>query len=202
LFRGNTEGLKEESASDRFLKKLRRQKWVVYCKEPFGGAQQVYAYLSRYTHRVAISNHRLVSCRNGQVTFKARDNNSPGKHRRVTLPAEEFIRRFLLHVLPSGFVKIRHYGLLAPCNAKTKLEMARTLLRQKEPTDENHPANAKPQKKKATSSPTWQDLLFQLTGWNLKICPHCKKGSLIRKPLSIASTTTPPPPQKAYLDSS
>ena len=77
LFRGNTEGLKEESAFDRFLKKLRRQKWVVYCKEPFGGAQQVYTYVSRYTHRVAISNHRLVSCQNGQVTFKARNNTLP-----------------------------------------------------------------------------------------------------------------------------
>jgi hypothetical protein len=135
------------------------------------------------------------------VTFKARDNNSPGKHRRVTLPAEEFIRRFLLHVLPSGFVKIRHYGLLAPCNAKTKLEKAKTLLLHMEPTHENRPANGKPQGKKATSSPTWQDLLFQLTGWNLRTCPHCKKGFLIRKPFSLSFPPTPlPPTQKAYLD--
>jgi len=202
LFRGNTEGLKEESAFDRFLKKLRRQKWVVYSKEPFDGAQHVYAYLSRYTHRIAISNQRLVNCQNGQVTFKARNNHSPEKPRLVTLPAEEFIRRFLLHVLPTGFVKIRHYGLLAPCNAKTKLEKARTLLKQKEPKDENHPANGKPQAQKATSSPTWQDLLLQLTGWNLKTCPHCKKGFLIRKPFSISFPPPPlPPTQKAYLDS-
>jgi hypothetical protein len=203
LFRGSTEGLKEESAFDRFLKKLRRQKWVVYSKEPFGGAQHVYAYISRYTHRVAISNQRLVNCQNGQVTFKARNNHSPEKPRRVTLPAEEFIRRFLLHVLPSGFVKIRHYGLLAPCNAKTKLEIARTLLLQMEPTNENHSANVKPQEKKETSSPTWQDLLLQLTGWNLRTCPHCKKGFLIRKPLFPSfPTTSRPAPQKAYLDSS
>jgi hypothetical protein len=137
------------------------------------------------------------------VTFKARNNHSPEKPRRVTLPAEEFIRRFLLHVLPSGFVKIRHYGLLAPCNAKTKLERARTLLLQMEPTDENHSANTKPQGNRQTPSPTWQDLLYQLTGWNLKTRPHCKKGILIRKPLPIAFATTPPPPtQKAYLDSS
>ena len=203
FFRGSTEDLKEESTFDRFLKKLRRQKWVVYAKEPFGRAQHVYAYISRYTHRVAISNQRLVNCQNGQVTFKARNNDSPEKPRLVTLPAEEFIRRFLLHVLPAGFVKIRHYGLLAPCNAKTKLEKARTLLLQMEPTNENHSANGKPQEKKETSSPTWQDLLLQLTGWDLRTCPHCKKGFLIRKPLSIAFTTSPlPSTQKAYLDSS
>jgi hypothetical protein len=196
LFRGNTEGLKEESALDRFLKKLRRQKWVVYSKKPFDGAQHVYAYLSRYTHRVAISNHRLVSCQDGRVTFKARNNQSPENPRRVTLPAQEFIRRFLLHVLPSGFVKIRHYGLLAPCNAKTKLEKARTLLQRQEPNEENHSKNE-------IFPRTWQDLLHQLTGWDLKTCPHCKNGFLIRKPLSFSfATTSPPPNQKAYLDSS
>jgi Putative transposase/Transposase zinc-binding domain len=195
-FRGNTEGLKEESAFHRFLKKLRRQKWVVYSKKPFDGAPHVYAYLSRYTHRVAISNHRLVNCQDGHVTFKARNNQAPENPRQVTLPAEEFIRRFLLHVLPRGFVKIRHYGLLAPCNAKTKLEKARTLLQQKDLKDENHPI-------KETPSPTWQDLLYQLTGWNLKTCPLCKKGILIRKPLSLSfATTSLSPKQKDYLDSS
>jgi hypothetical protein len=195
-FRGNLEDLKEEATFDRFLKKLRRQKWVVYSKKPFDGAHHVYAYLSRYTHRVAISNHRLVNCQNGHVTFKARNNQTPKNPRQVTLPAEEFIRRFLLHVLPRGFVKIRHYGLLAPCNAKTKLEKARTLLQRQEPNDQNH-------QKKEILPQTWQDLLHQLTGWDLKTCPHCKKGFLIRKPLSSSfATTSPPPNQKAYLDSS
>jgi len=187
LFRGNTEDLKEEPAFHRFLKKLRRQKWVAYSKEPFDGAQHVYAYLSRYTHRVAISNHRLVNCQDGHVTFRARNNQSPENPRLVTLPAEEFIRRFLLHVLPSGFVKIRHYGLLAPCNAKTKLEKARTLLQLQQPEVKSH-------RKKDIHPQTWQDLLYQLTGCDLKTCPRCKKGLLIRKPLS--------PNQKAYLDSS
>jgi hypothetical protein len=196
LFRGNTEDLKEEPAFHRFLKKLRRQKWVAYSKEPFDGAQHVYAYLSRYTHRVAISNHRLISCDNGHVTFKARNNQSPENPRLVTLPAEEFIRRFLLHVLPSGFVKIRHYGLLAPCNAKTKLEKARTLLQLQEPKEKKH-------QKRDIRPQTWQDLLHQLTGWNLKTCPHCKKGILIRKPLSLSFPPSPLiPNQKAYLDSS
>jgi Putative transposase/Transposase zinc-binding domain len=195
-FRGNTEGLKEESAFHRFLKKLQRQKWVAYSKKPFDGPQHVYAYLSRYTHRVAISNHRLVNCQNGHVTFKARNNQSPENPRQVTLPAEEFIRRFLLHVLPSGFVKIRHYGLLAPGNAKTKLEKARTLLHLQEPKEHSH-------SKKEILPRTWQDLLYQLTGWNLKTCPLCKKGFLIRKPLSLSfPTTSLPPNQKAYLDSS
>jgi hypothetical protein len=191
-FRGNLESLKEESTFDRFLKKLRRQKWVAYSKKPFDGAQHVYAYLSHYTHRVAISNHRLVSCQNGHVTFKARNNQAPENPRQVTLPAQEFIRRFLLHILPSGFVKIRHYGLLAPCNAKTKLEKARTLLQQQ-----------KPNPKKEIRSQTWQDLLYQLTGWNLKTCPHCKKGLLIRKPLPLSfPTTSLSPNQMDYLDSS
>src|SRR5512139_3731907 len=184
FFRGTTQSLKEETAFDRFLKKLRRQKWVVYSKEPLGGPHQVYTYVSRYTHRVAISNHRLLSCQNGQVTFNARDNNNPQKPRQVTLPAIEFIRRFLLHVLPSGFVKIRHYGLLAPCNAKTKLEKARTLLQPQEPKEEKH-------QKKDIRPQTWQDLLHQLTGWDLKTCPRCKKGILIRKPLSLSFPPSP-----------
>jgi phage FluMu protein Com len=196
LFRGNTEVLKEEPAFLHFLKKLRRQKWVAYSKEPFDGAQHVYAYLSRYTHRVAISNHRLVNCQDGHVTFKARNNQSPENPRLVTLPAEEFVRRFLLHVLPSGFVKIRHYGLLAPCNAKTKLEKARTLLQLQQPEVKSH-------RKKDIRPQTWQDLLHQLTGWDLQTCPRCKKGLLIRKPLSLSFPPSPLiPNQKAYLDSS
>ena len=189
LFRGAAEGLKEETTFHRFLKKLRRQKWIVYSKESFGGPQQVYTYVSRYTHRVAISNHRLISCQDGQVTFKARDNSNPQKPRRVTLPALEFIRRFLLHVLPSGFVKIRHYGLLAPCNAKTKLEKARTLLLQMNLTGENQQTMAKQRTEWETVSQTWQELLYQLTGLDLRTCPQCKIGSLVRRPLALYSPT-------------
>jgi hypothetical protein len=196
LFRGNTQGLKEETASHRFLKKLRRQKWVVYSKEPFGGPQQVYTYVSRYTHRVAISNHRLVSCQDAQVTFNARDNNNPQKTRQVTLSALEFIRRFLLHVLPSGFVKIRHYGLLAPCNAKTKLEKARTLILQIDLPGGNQQTVAKQWGKWETVSQTWQELLYQLTGQDLRTCPQCKIGILIRRPLALYSVA------EALLDSS
>jgi len=91
-----------------FLRKLRRKKWVIYAKEAFGGSHKAFHYLSRYTHRVAISNHRLVSLTEGKVSFQARDNSRPGQKRLVTLTAPEFIRRFLLHVLPPRFVKIRH----------------------------------------------------------------------------------------------
>jgi len=196
FFRGNAEELKEESAFNRFLKKLRRQKWVVYAKKPFDGAQHVYAYLSRYTHRVAISNHRLVNCQNGQVIFKARNNQSPENPRQVTLPAQEFIRRFLLHVLPSGFVKIRHYGLLSPANAKTKLETARTLILQRESANQNPQPPAKHPAEKVIQPQTWQELLFHLTGINLQTCPKCKKGTLVRKLL------TPAFAKEAFLDSS
>jgi hypothetical protein len=196
FFRGNAEELKEESAFNRFLKKLRRQKWVVYAKKPFDGAQHVYAYLSRYTHRVAISNHRLVNCQNGQVIFKARNNQSPENPRQVTLPAQEFIRRFLLHVLPSGFVKIRHYGLLSPANAKTKLETARTLILQRESANQNPQPPAKHPAEKVIQPQTWQELLSHLTGINLQTCPKCKKGTLVRKLL------TPAFAKEAFLDSS
>ena len=196
LFRGKTESRKDETTFHRFTKKLRRQKWVVYSKEPFGGPQQVYTYVSRYTHRGAISNHRLVSCQNGQVTFYARDNSHPEKPRLVTIPAEEFIRRFLLHVLPPGFVKIRPYGLLSPCNAKTKLEKARTLILQMESTGENHQPLAKQQGEKGIHPQTWQELLYHLTGIDLKTCPKCKKGILVRRPLTLSSATY------AFLDSS
>jgi predicted Zn-ribbon and HTH transcriptional regulator len=195
-FRGNTESLQDESTFDRFLKKLRRQKWVAYSKRPFDGAQHVYAYLSRYAHRVAISNHRLVCCQDGQVTFRARNNTNPEISRLVTLPAQEFIRRFLLHVLPSGFVKIRHYGLLSPVNARTKLETARTLILQMASAYPNAQPRAKHPTGKVIHPQTWQELFSHLTGINLQTCPKCKKGTLIRSPLTLAF------PKEAPLDSS
>jgi hypothetical protein len=126
--KGKVQGLEGPVQFQRFSRKLKRKKWVVYAKELFSGSQKAYHYLSRYTHRVAISNHRLVSLAEGQVIFRARDNSRPGQKRLVTTTPQEFIRRFLWHVLPPRFVKIRHYGLMAPCNAKTKLEKARSLI--------------------------------------------------------------------------
>jgi hypothetical protein len=159
------------------LRKLRRQKWVIYAKEAFGGSRKAFHYLSRYTHRVAISNQRLLSLAAGQVTFQARDNHQPGQKRLVTLTAPEFIRRFLLHVLPPRFVKIRHYGLMAPRNAKTKLEQARTLLSLQKPPAPEEPKD--PELDTPSESKTWQEMLLALTGQDLTTCPNCG-GRLIR----------------------
>ena len=97
----------------RFLRQLFRQDWVVYAKPPFGGPEYVLQYLARYTHRVAISNHRLVSLADGNVTFRWKDYAHGNKKRKMTVTTDEFLRRFLLHVLPRGFVRIRHFGFLS-----------------------------------------------------------------------------------------
>src|SRR5271154_2691432 len=104
--------------------------WVVYCKEPFAGPQQVLRYLSRYTHRVAISNRRLVAADDGGVSFRWKDYRieGPGRWKTMTLTPHEFIRRFLMHVLPKGFHRIRHYGLLANATRAVNIARARELL--------------------------------------------------------------------------
>ena len=112
-FHGQLKALAQPRLFQSFLRQLFRHHWVVYCKPPFGGPDQVLRYLGAYTHRVAISNHRLVSFHDDQVTFRFRDSARHNKKRLLTLPADEFLRRFLLHVLPRGFVRIRHYGYLA-----------------------------------------------------------------------------------------
>ncbi|MDP3841931.1 MAG: IS91 family transposase [Oxalobacteraceae bacterium] len=112
---------------------LRRHDWVVYAKQPIGGPAQVLDYLARYTHRVAISNERLVGLYNGVVAFRVRDNANTGKKRVEQLSAETFIARFLQHVLPQGFKRIRHYGLLASCHKREKLAACRLALQVPEP---------------------------------------------------------------------
>ena len=107
---------------------LRRDDWVVYAKQPLGGPAQVLEYLSRYTHRVAISNERLVSMQDGQVASRVRDHANPGTKRIECLSADSFIGRFLLHVLPTGLKRIRHYGVLASCHKKEKLGQCRAAL--------------------------------------------------------------------------
>lgn len=135
---------------------LYRKNWVVYAKRPFAGPEQVFKYLGRYTHRVGISNQRLVSFDEHSVCFRTKNG------KQVTVAPSEFIRRFLLHVLPNGFVKIRHYGLHASSNVHTKLVEARRRL---EVNDQ--PAAASP------PQPTWKDRLLALTGLDLETCPRC-----------------------------
>ncbi len=122
--------LAHEAAFKRYLKPLRKVEWAVYAKEPFAGPEAVLAYLSRYTHRVAISNRRLVSADQRSVTFRCKDYRREGAARygTMTLPAHEFIRRFLMHVLPKGFHRIRHYGFLANGQRTANLDRARQLL--------------------------------------------------------------------------
>jgi hypothetical protein len=163
---------------DRLAARLPRKKWVVYCKRPFASADHVFKYLGRYTHRVGIANSRLVSVVDRQVTFRTKN----GKH--LTLDAVEFLGRYVQHVLPKGFVKIRHYGLLAPSNVATKLERARTLVTA---------TTAQPASTQSTSAPieqTWRQRMLELTGVDLAHCPRC--GSTTWRPRPLPNARDPP----------
>jgi hypothetical protein len=127
-FFGDLAVLADPDAFARRLRELRQVEWVVYAKPPFGGPAQVLAYLGRYTHRVAISNHRLVSVTDHEVAFRWKDYRHRGKTKVMTLDAHEFIRRFLLHTVPDGFHRIRHYGFLANGHRAEKLALCRALL--------------------------------------------------------------------------
>jgi hypothetical protein len=127
-FHGDLAGLGEPAAFAAWLRACSEPEWVVYAKEPFGGPAQVLKYLARYTHRVAISNRRLCRLEGEEVEFEAKDYAAGGRRRRVRLSADEFLRRWVQHVLPGGFVKIRHYGLLANRGRDARLDLCRALL--------------------------------------------------------------------------
>jgi hypothetical protein len=128
VFFGGCDSLAQPKAFSAFLRTLFHDDWVVYAKKPFGGPDHVLHYLARYTHRVAISNHRLVSVSDTEVAFRWKDYAHHSKHRVMTLTHEEFLRRFLLHVLPRGFPRIRHFGLFANRRRGSLLPLCRTLL--------------------------------------------------------------------------
>ena len=161
--------LRQPKAFQRFTRPFYQKKWVVYSKPPFNGAEGVLNYLSRYTHRIAISNERILKLEEGMVSFRWRDYSDGDKEKIMTVAAEEFIRRFLLHVLPAGFVKIRHYGLLANRNRKNNIALARILLDccPTDTQDKNLPA-------------TWQEYMLQVSGVDVTQCPSCKKGQLFK----------------------
>jgi hypothetical protein len=127
-FHGSLVALQNPKAFAAWLRPLFRSPWVVYSKRPFGGAQHALRYLGQYTHRVAISNHRLLTLNDGMVTIRWRDSAHKNKKRLMTLPVNEFLRRFLLHVLPPGFVRIRHFGLLAHRHRGASLPLCLQLL--------------------------------------------------------------------------
>jgi hypothetical protein len=152
----------------RYLAPLRKVKWVVYAKPPFAGPQEVVDYVGRYTHRVAISNNRLSDIDDGKVTFRYKDYRQAGEQKTMTLEAEEFIRRFLLHVLPSGFQRIRYYGFLGNRYRQQKLARCRQLL--------GMPA-AKPSVSDAGTD--YRDRYEELTGNSLRRCPRCQRGHMV-----------------------
>jgi ribosome modulation factor len=139
-FFGNLQQWSDSRAFRAFLRSLFRQDWVVYAKRPFGGPEHVLQYLARYTHRVAISNHRLVSFADGHVTFRWKDYAHGNKQRMMTLNTDEFLRRFLLHVLPRGFIRIRHFGFLAARRRGNLVPLCRTLLQPRQPSSSTIPA--------------------------------------------------------------
>jgi len=144
----------------------------------------VIRYLGRYTHRVGISNQRLVSMNDDGITFRTKNGDT------VTLPPQVFLRRFLQHVLPDGFVKIRHYGLMASSHATTKLERARELLTAMVPAPACRAVD--PPLTESTDALFFQDVLLELTGIDLRVCPACHKRSLMRLPLPTPRSRAPP----------
>lgn len=179
---GSVAHLSDRQTFQELLEALYTRAWVVYAKRPFGGAQQVFRYLGRYSHRVAISNRRLLSLEDSQVTFQWKDYADGYKIKEMRLSAEEFLRRFLLHVLPKGFVRIRHYGLLASINVATKLALCRRLLGQE----------AQP----APRCKSWVERVLEWTGQDPRRCPQCQ-GWLQRRPLPKPVPPDPPVPAVA-----
>jgi len=175
------ESLRDREAFQRYLAPLPTKEWVVYSKAPFAGAQQVLDYVGRYTHRVAISNNRLLDIEGGQVTFHWKDYRNANRQKVMTLQADEFIRRFLLHVLPLGFQRIRYYGLLANRHRQDNLSRCRQLL-----------GMAAVQTAAAESAaPTdYRNRYEALTGISLHQCPVCRQGRMLRtevlEPLRVA----------------
>jgi hypothetical protein len=175
VFPGSLQPLADRAAFERLLDQAVRTDWVVYAKPPFGGPQQVLKYLARYTHRVAISNSRIAAFDGERVSFHWKDYADANRQKTMTLPAEEFVRRFLMHVLPKGFSRIRYYGFLANRHRKQKLAAIRTLLGA---ANSNAPIDPTPQ---AT-------ILSEAEP--AKSCPACRTGR-IRKVTDLLPASPP-----------
>lgn len=169
-FPGQIEPLKKAAPFKKLLTDLYQQGWVVYCKPPLKRTEQVMEYLGRYTHRVALSNDRLVSLEGNQVILRWRDSADRNRIKLLTLEVFEFIRRFLLHVLPDQFIKIRHYGLLSNRSRKRKLRRCQNLL--------GVVTNEEPEE---SAKEAWEDLLTRITGIDPRVCPFCGQGKMIQR---------------------
>ena len=163
-FYGSNKYLENPASYNSLIQEMYNKDWVVYCKEPFKNADSVIQYLGRYTHRVAISNERILNITETEVTFKWRDYKDNNKIKEMTVSIEEFIRRFLLHILPPKFMKIRYYGILGNRNKRKKLLKCKILTR------------TKIYKKKKL--PTLE-ILKQTLGKDFNLCPACKKGHML-----------------------
>jgi hypothetical protein len=148
------------------INELKDKQWITYSKQPFGGPEQVLEYLGRYTHRVAITNNRILSIEDGEVIFKYCDRSDEDKIKELNLKAKEFIRRYLLHILPRGFMKIRYFGFLAHANKKMCIPLLRLLIN----------PNAEIAEK---LTETVQEMMLRLTGVDLSLCPECGKGKMV-----------------------
>jgi hypothetical protein len=174
-FFSSLEPLRERRAFLRHLAPACATEWVVYAKRPFAGPEQVLDYVGRYTHRVAISNNRLLDIENGKVTFHYKDYRHNRKHKTMTLDAAEFIRRFLLHVLPDGFQRIRYYGFLGNRYREEKLARCRQVL--------GMPDCPPP----AESLQDYRDRYEELTGSSLRECPICHQGRMVTVAILLPS---------------
>ena len=168
-FLGRLEPFRDRLTFSRHLAALKEREWVVYAKPPFAGPQQVLDYVGRYTHRVAISNNRLLDIENDQVRFEWKDYRTGGQLKTMTLSADEFIRRFLLHVLPSGFQRIRYYGFLGNRYRQTKLDRCRRLLGMQKAE----------QYTESAAEQDYRDRYEDLTGTSLRQCPQCQRGRMV-----------------------
>jgi hypothetical protein len=182
VFPGSISHLKEPGTFTSFMRHLYDQKWVVYCKPPFDGARGVLQYLGRYTHRIAISNHRILTIRDGTVSFVWRDYADHNRQKTMTLKADEFIRRFLLHVLPSRYVRIRHYGLLANRNRKDAIPSCREFLGSVESVTQEKGRRE-----------TWQEQFLRICGIDVTACPVCKEGRMCRTEILLPYRCNGPP---------
>jgi len=180
------EGLQAPAAFARYLAPMRHTEWVVYVKPPFGGPRHVLEYLGRYTHRVAISNNRLINFAEDQVRFRWKDYRHESRPKVMQLATEEFIRRFLLHVLPSGFQRIRHYGFLANRYRAKKLDRCRQLLAEPDPVI---PVPDAPL--------DYRDRYQLLTGQSLRDCPQCGQGHMVCVETFLPGTLPRGPPERS-----
>jgi hypothetical protein len=164
-----------------YLSPLRKKEWVVYAKPPFAGSKQVLDYVGRYTHRVAISNNRILNIERGKVSFQWKDYRDHNRSKIMTVTADEFIRRFLMHVLPNGFQRIRYFGFLGNRYRKQKLQRCRHLLHM--PEEALH----------CEASHDYREAYEKLTGVSLTICPACRQGHM-RVIAILQSVKNHPPP--------